>query len=278
MNATILRLVDRMMQLQDAILNFNMASAIIFSATRFQPLIATHFLLALAEQVVIEKLNFRQAFPSLLSLSSHLGQHSKAQGMPYYKFHIDKPPGSVVNAAKSKSSGWFQSPSTTFLLPSSVVSPGIQGNCPGSRDREVSIKRAQISFLLLLDILALHQDGFVAASQETCRGILRIVWDHIVSKNKSEDESVELPKAISHYYCQFLTNEDDIWAEDELLGDEPEDEPYGLSPEEREAAAHPKDAAFYKKEASDWDVAQKLFKQEIDEYDKEKQAKLGVKN
>jgi hypothetical protein len=44
--------------------------------------------------------------------------------------------------------------------------------------------------------LALHQDGFVAASQETRRVILRTVRDHIVSKNKSEDESVELPKAL----------------------------------------------------------------------------------
>ncbi|KAG1870310.1 hypothetical protein F4604DRAFT_1926547 [Suillus subluteus] len=130
--------------------------------------------------------------------------------------------------------------------------------------------------------LALHQDGCVAASQETRRVILRTVRDHIVSKNKSEDESVELPKAlkmaIRRYYHQFLTDEDDIQAEDEILGDVPEDEPCGLSPEEREAAARPKDAAFYKKEASDWDVAQKLFKQEIDEYDKEEQAKLGVKN
>ncbi|KAG2369563.1 hypothetical protein BDR07DRAFT_1477168 [Suillus spraguei] len=47
-------------------------------------------------------------------------------------------------------------------------------------------------------------------------------------------------------------------AEEELLQDEPEDATSSLSPEEREAAAHPKDAAFYKKE--------------------EEQAKLGVKN
>jgi DNA mismatch repair ATPase MutS len=62
------------------------------------------------------------------------------------------------------------------------------------------------------------------------------------------------------------------------LGDEPDNEKFGLSPEEREAAARPKDAAFYKKEISDWDVAQKLFKQEMDQYDKDEQEKLGVKN
>ncbi|KAG1778004.1 hypothetical protein EV702DRAFT_1196803 [Suillus placidus] len=131
-------------------------------------------------------------------------------------------------------------------------------------------------------ILALHQSRFVAASQKTCRTILRTVQDNIISKNNSKDEPVELPnalkKAIRRYYRQFLTDEDDILAEEELLGDEPENDNFGLSPEEREAAARPKDAAFYKKEVSDWDVAQKLFKQEIDQYDKEEQVKLGVKN
>ncbi|KAG2360219.1 hypothetical protein BDR07DRAFT_1378130 [Suillus spraguei] len=107
-------------------------------------------------------------------------------------------------------------------------------------------------------ILALHQGNFVAASQETRRGILRTT--------------------IRRYYHQFLTDEDDLRAEEELLQDEPEDGTSSLSPEEREAATHSKDAAFYKKEVSDWDVVQKLFKKEIDEYDKEEQGKLGVKN
>ncbi|KAG1776137.1 hypothetical protein EV702DRAFT_1046307 [Suillus placidus] len=176
--------VEPFHELQDTILNFNMALATIFSAAQFQPLIATNFLLALAEQVVIEKLDLRQAFPCLLNLSSCLGQLSKI-------------------------------------------------------------------------ILMTRDDANV--------------WVSIVS----------ISHAIRRYYRQFLTDEDDIRAKDEVLGDEPdepEDEPCGLSPEEREAAAHPKDATFYKKEASDWDVAQKPFKQEIDEYDKEEQVKLGVKN
>ncbi|KAG2062651.1 hypothetical protein BDR04DRAFT_1123800, partial [Suillus decipiens] len=108
--------------------------------------------------------------------------------------------------------------------------------------------------------------------------------DNISAQNNSKDEVVELPKALKKiysiskairgYYCQFLTNEDDIQAEEEFLRDEPDN----LFPEEREAAAHPKDAAFYKKEISDWDVVQKLFKQEMDQYDKDEQEKLGVKN
>ncbi|KAG0696995.1 hypothetical protein DFH29DRAFT_879023 [Suillus ampliporus] len=228
----------------------------------------------------------------------------KAQGKPCHKFHIDKPPGFMVNAAKSKTSGWFQSPSTIFpLLPSVLSLPIIsassstQGKRPRSSDGKGSTEKRMTlvdghvivfakfakdnvadSSLRCKGILALHQDGFVAASQETHRGILRTVRDHIVTENQSQDESVELPKAlkkaIRHHYHQFLTDEDDIQAEEELL----EDEPCGPSPEEREAEARPKDAAFYKREANDWDVTQKLFKQEMDEYDKEEQAKLGVNN
>lgn len=53
------------------------------------------------------------------------------------------------------------------------------------------------------DILALHQSAFVAASQETRRGILRTVRDHIIAKNKSQDESVELPKALRKVWSNF---------------------------------------------------------------------------
>ncbi|KAG0698255.1 hypothetical protein DFH29DRAFT_1071219 [Suillus ampliporus] len=166
----------------------------------------------------------------------------KAQRKSSYKFHIDKPPGVLVNAAKTKSSNWFQSPSTTF--PPSLMS--------------------------------------LPASWHTCSSSEWICgWIAENTLNYREDEPVELPKAlkkaIRRYYRQFLTDEDDILAEQELLGDEPDDEKFGLSPEEREAAACPKDVAFYfyKKEVSDWDVAQKLFKQEMDQYDKDEQEKLG---
>ncbi|KAG2741533.1 hypothetical protein P692DRAFT_20822219 [Suillus brevipes Sb2] len=44
---------DSFGELQQTILDYNVASAIIFSATRFQPLVAMNFLLALAEQVIL---------------------------------------------------------------------------------------------------------------------------------------------------------------------------------------------------------------------------------
>ncbi|KAG0698280.1 hypothetical protein DFH29DRAFT_1002932 [Suillus ampliporus] len=192
---------DTFGDLQEAILNYDMVSAVIFPAAHFQPLVATNFLLAMAELVIIEQLDLHKAFPSLLSLSSHLGQHTKllvttfcplcgstkswservavvlhdesvdldaqdqapvswylyyctyphcgkAQGKPCHKFHIDKPPGFMVNAAKSKTSGWFQSPSTIFPLPPSVLSLPIisassstQGKHPRSSDGKGSTEK-----------------------------------------------------------------------------------------------------------------------------------------
>ncbi|KAG1753351.1 hypothetical protein EDB19DRAFT_1903006 [Suillus lakei] len=126
-----------------------------------------------------------------------------------------------------------------------------------------------------------HQDDFVTALPDTRGKILKIVRDEIVTMHDSLEDPVVLPKrlkkAIRRYYLQFLTDEEDIRAEEQILGDEQDQEPCGVSPEQREVAARPKDAGFYKKELTDWDVAQKLFKVEMDDYDKEEQSKLGVK-
>ncbi|KAG2102555.1 uncharacterized protein F5147DRAFT_776303 [Suillus discolor] len=182
---------DAFVELKQAILDIKVASAIIFPAKRFQPLVATNFLLALAELVIIEQLDLHKVFPSLLSLSNHLGLHSKiismtrdnaahfprllvttyarahpqtqpwgievpsqcplcgstnswsekvsvtasqqsqgvaaqdqaAGGKSPHRFQIDKPPGFLVNAAKSRNSGWFQSPSAIFPSPSVQSAP-----------------------------------------------------------------------------------------------------------------------------------------------------------
>ncbi|KAG1887373.1 hypothetical protein F4604DRAFT_1917197 [Suillus subluteus] len=203
---------DSFVELKQAILDLNVASAIIFPATRFQPLVATNFLLAMAELVMVEQLDLQKLFPTLLSLSNRLGQHTdvivmttvddavngtqlsvttfarahpqtkpwgisvpaqcplcgsttswsekvgvtasnetyhvkapaqaaiinyvytctyvecgKRQGKSPHRFDIAKPPGGLVGAAKSKNSGWFQSPSTIFPPPppvhSSPISP-----------------------------------------------------------------------------------------------------------------------------------------------------------
>ncbi|KAG2158721.1 uncharacterized protein EDB93DRAFT_1245953 [Suillus bovinus] len=224
---------DAFGELQQTVLDYNVGSVIIFSATRFQPLVAMNFLLALAEQVIVEQLDISKAFPGLLSLSSCLGQHTKVilmirevahsvhnllvtqfarahmqtqpwgiavpgqcplcgstnswsarvavrgacgsrkpddpdqapvsrylyactypecgrvQGKPPYKFHIEKPPGSLVNTAVTKTSSWFQSPSTTFppslmSLPASCGPSDTKGKRPRSMDAEVLTKRIWI--------------------------------------------------------------------------------------------------------------------------------------
>jgi hypothetical protein len=181
---------DSFVELKQAILDLKVASAIVFPAKRFQPLVATNFLLAMAELIMVEQLDLQKVFLTLLSLSNRLGQHtniivmttmddaingtqlsvttfsrahpqtkpwgievpaqcplcgstnswsekvgvtapaqatvinyvyictyidcSKCQGKSPHRFDIAKPPGFLIGAAKSKTSGWFQSPSTIF--------------------------------------------------------------------------------------------------------------------------------------------------------------------
>ncbi|KAG1904005.1 uncharacterized protein F5891DRAFT_977516 [Suillus fuscotomentosus] len=63
-------------------------------------------------------------------------------------------------------------------------------------------------------------------------------------------------KAIKEYYAKSLKDKEEA--------------------DECEAASHPRELSFYKKPLSEWDVAQKLFKQEIDTYDKAQQQSKGL--
>ncbi|KAG2090188.1 uncharacterized protein F5147DRAFT_780364 [Suillus discolor] len=68
--------------------------------------------------------------------------------------------------------------------------------------------------------------------------------------------SVGKPVAIKEYYAKSLKDKEEA--------------------DEREAASRPREASFYKKPLSEWDMAQKLFKQEIDTYDKAQQQSKGL--
>ncbi|KAG1718762.1 hypothetical protein EDB19DRAFT_1920080 [Suillus lakei] len=240
---------DSFVELKQAILDLKVASAIVFPATRFQPLVATNFLLAMAELVIVEQLNLQKTFPTLLSLSNRLGLHTNVIVM------------TTVDDA-------VQLSVTMFARAHPQTKPwgiNVPAQCPlcGSTSSWS------------------EKDDFVAALPDTRGKILKIVCDEIVTMHDSLEDPVVLPKrlkkAIRRYYLQFLTDKEDIRAEEQILGDEQDQEPCGVSPEQREVAARPKDAGFYKKELTDWDVAQKLFKVEMDDYDKEEQSKLGVK-
>ncbi|KAG1742942.1 hypothetical protein EDD22DRAFT_851564 [Suillus occidentalis] len=130
-------------------------------------------------------------------------------------------------------------------------------------------------------VLTLHKDQFVNG-KNSCLNLLRQICDEIVAIHHTRQDSKDLPKglkkAIQRYYFQFLTDDDDRCAEQDILGDELEEEPSGVSPKDRKLAAHPKEAGFYKKELNAWDITQKLFKQEMDDYDKEQQQKKGMQH
>ncbi|KAG2089641.1 hypothetical protein BD769DRAFT_1679873 [Suillus cothurnatus] len=293
-------------QLKEAILQFDFAGAIIFPTPHFQPLVAMNFLVAMMELVAIEQLGIHSVFSTLLiningccklELTTFACAHtqtspwgldipaqcpqcgstkswaarvtvtvadkshdtdtpdhvsvcwyiytckytncSSMQKLPPYKLLVTKPPGSIVNSAKTKNCAWFQSPSTHFVLQSSALST--QGKRMNEEVPTGTAKKA-------------HRED-------------------------PEDLPKGLKKAIQRYYLQFLMDMDDRHNEQEILGDdsELEEEPC-MSPEDRELAARPKDAGFYKKELNAWNVTQKLFKQEMDNYDKEQQQKKGIQH
>ncbi|KAG1892919.1 uncharacterized protein F5891DRAFT_986304 [Suillus fuscotomentosus] len=224
------------------------------------------------------------------------------QKLPPYKLSVTKPPGSIVNSAKAKNCAWFQSPSTHFVLQSSAVSTqgkrmnegvptGTAKKARRLRDAYPPLPKALDLYNMSLmaewyasweGVLTLHKDQFVNGKNSR-HNLLRQIRNEIVAIHHTREDPEDLPKglkkAIQRYYLQFLTDADDRRDEQQILGDDSElEEELGMSPEDRELAACPKDTGFYKKELNAWDVAQKLFKQEMDNYDKEQQQKKGVQH
>ncbi|KAG1794445.1 uncharacterized protein HD556DRAFT_1443011 [Suillus plorans] len=118
-------------------------------------------------------------------------------------------------------------------------------------------------------ILVSYKSKFLAAkdSKSERSHVIKKIRKAIVAAHKEQGEQVPLPsplkKAIKKYYGQ--------------KPDEEESDEEGAA-KAREISARPKEAAFYKKKLTDWDVAQRLFKQEMDEFDKAEQVRKGVKD
>ncbi|KAG2096964.1 uncharacterized protein F5147DRAFT_778106 [Suillus discolor] len=231
-------------QLKEAILQFDFVGTIIFPAPRFQPLVAMNFLVAMMELSWAERVAVTVAdksrdedAPDRVSVCRYIytckyTNCGSMQKLPPYKLSVTKPPGSIVNSAKTKNCAWFQSPSTHFVLQSSAVST------QGKRMNEGVPTGTAKKFV---------------NGKNSCHNLLRQIRNEIVAIHHTREDPEDLPKglkkAIRRYYLQFLTDADDRRDEQQILGDDSElEEELGMSPEDRELAARPKDAGFYKKE------------------------------
>ncbi|OJA14909.1 hypothetical protein AZE42_13819, partial [Rhizopogon vesiculosus] len=127
--------------------------------------------------------------------------------------------------------------------------------------------------LAFKSILDDHQKDFLEADgKKTCSRVARKVRKAILEAHHDQEQDgvkdltlpdpSSLKKEIKQYYVQIATEQSE----------------QDLAIKDREANARPKDASFYKKELNDWVVAQKLFKTEMDAYDKAEQVKKGVSN
>ncbi|KAG1801990.1 uncharacterized protein BJ212DRAFT_1304913 [Suillus subaureus] len=116
-------------------------------------------------------------------------------------------------------------------------------------------------------ILVSYKSDFLAVkdSKSGQSRVIKKVHKAIVAAHKEQGEKVPLPssfkKALKKYYADQI--------------DDGESDGEGAA-KEREISACPKEASFYKKKLTDWDMTQKLFKHEINEFDKAEQARKGV--
>ncbi|KAG1721765.1 hypothetical protein EDD22DRAFT_854317 [Suillus occidentalis] len=103
-------------------------------------------------------------------------------------------------------------------------------------------------------------DILAEKSAKAGKPMVKKIRKEILKAHKEQGEDVPLPdslkKAIKQYYAKILVHNEEA--------------------EEREATSHPREASFYKKSLTEWDVAQKLFKQEMDAYDKAEQQRKGL--
>ncbi|KAG1806326.1 uncharacterized protein HD556DRAFT_1302831 [Suillus plorans] len=252
-------------QLMSAVLHFEFASAIVFTAKHFQPLVASSFFLVFVELVLVEQLCVHKTFPELLSLSGHLGLHTKVilvtldptslhhqlECTIFACAHTQTQPWGIEVPMQCPQCGSIKSWSEKIALTSAVTSELSVTRFHGelSKDHQVWMVLGTIYILFTsFDNRKMQEPEILAEHKEDC----------LAAKDPKRHVVVKFFKI--HYYHQFITDEDDRKAEVDILCAEQEGYQSAVSQEEREANAHPKDASFYKKQLTDWDVAQKLFK------------------
>lgn len=137
-------------------------------------------------------------------------------------------------------------------------------------------------------ILVGYKSKFLAAkdSKSERSRVIKKIRKAIVAAHKEQGKQVPLPSSLKKVLfllmLGYLTGLLIHYLQEikKYYGrkiDEEESDEEGAA-KAREISARPKEAAFYKKKLTDWDVAQRLFKQEMDEFDKAEQARKGVKD
>ncbi|KAG1884556.1 hypothetical protein F4604DRAFT_1676680 [Suillus subluteus] len=121
-----------------------------------------------------------------------------------------------------------------------------------------------IAFKLILD---LHSQAILTIDSSSARKrLVKKIRKAILAAQNEQEEAIALPTslkkvtkfhtAIKEYYAKSLKDKEEA--------------------DNHEASSRPREPSFYKKTLSEWDVVQKLFKQEIDAYDKAKQQSKGL--
>ncbi|KAG1849745.1 hypothetical protein F4604DRAFT_1934773 [Suillus subluteus] len=214
--------------LQEAVVQHKLTGTITFNAPCFQPSFALHLLISFTERVLIGWCPLRLAFKDMLAQSCDLGRHSDI-----------------------------------FLL---TVEEG-------------ALTCSRFAWANLEAVLDEHKIAYVSTKGNATKRatILKSIKDTIVQTDQAKDPSTMLPdnnlrKAICTYYLRFLEDDEDHNLEEKIiqgghkLMSGPDIVTVDMVKDHKDDK--PLDAAAFRTEFSPFDVAQKLFKEEIGEYDK----------
>ncbi|KAG1849446.1 hypothetical protein DFJ58DRAFT_842653 [Suillus subalutaceus] len=281
-------------------------TAIAFNAVRFQPSFSAHLLLSFCELVLIQRLSIQQAFPDMLGQSYKLGCHSDvflllkydsnsvdafkycwthSQLHPWGNFLLlQYPDCGLVDTWKSTNhqkeysfecKGRNCRKGFVFSVPanSKVLVPGKTRISSWIEIPLIMSSNWALKFKSILD--QFEQDFRSNQDSPTHRSHVVKQVKNAILKAQGDQPGVPLPSllknAIRTSYYETIDSE-----ESDKEGRPDVDDEHVVTAEEREAVAHPKTALFYKKECNQWHVAQMLFKQGINDYDKTERLRKGL--
>ncbi|KAG1818403.1 hypothetical protein EV424DRAFT_1347668 [Suillus variegatus] len=288
------------------------SAAIAFNAVRFQPSFSAHLLLAFCELVLIQRHSIQQAFPDMLGQSYKLGCHSdvflllkhninSVDVFRYYWTHSHlRPWGNFLplqcpdcglvdswNSANHQKEYSFECQTRSHDPRRGHMTMLVSGHQCYTLSVPLPTESQSLTFVYTLRIMSsdwtlkfksildqFEQDFQSNKDSSTHRSHVVKKVKNAIFKAQGDHPGVtllsSLKKAIQTYYYEMIDSDSE--KSDKEAEPDVEDEPV-VTVEEREAAAHPKTAVFYKKECNEWDVAQKLFKQEINDYNKAERAR-----